>query len=42
MQDKVMSLIQLAFTVAYEQSLRMDYDLDFDIWASHMVFVSDT
>ena len=39
MQDKAMSWIQLAFIVAYEQSLRMDNDLD--LWASHMVLLCD-
>ena len=31
MQDKVMSWIQLAFIVAYEQSLSKDFDLTFDL-----------
>ena len=37
MQDKVMSWMQQAFIVAYEQSLSTVYDLD--LWASNIVFI---
>ena len=40
MQDKVMSWMQQAFIVPYEQSLGTDFDLD--LWPRDMFFICDT